>query len=131
MIMKENNFLNAPMKTKFEYPLPFEKSKIHEGKNPQVVQPSQNTVEILDHNPSFLSKYALKPSWSQDTKTWSIKFKCPICFKVFEDKKTLKKHISKLHEKDKPFQCISCPSRFSFRNELESHFSRVHEGLPH
>ena len=147
MIMKENNFLSAPMKTKFEYPLPFENSKIHEGKkldikeidtvqnstvhegkNPQVVQPSQNTVEIQDHDPSFLSKYALKPSWLPDTKTWSIKFKCPICFKVLGDKKTLKKHISKLHEKDKPFQCISCPTRFGYKNELESHFSRVHEG---
>merc|ERR1719362_1914175 len=32
MTIKENNFLSAPMKTKFEYPLPFEKSKIHEGR---------------------------------------------------------------------------------------------------
>ena len=146
------------METKFERPLPFEfnnhlsinknnfpckicsricqskfllarhVSTVHEGKNPQVVQPSQNTVEILDHDPSFLSEYDLEQSWSPSTKTWSIKFKCPICFKILGNKATLKKHISKLHEKDKPFQCISCPTRFSFRNELERHFSRVHEG---
>ena len=56
------------------------------------------------------------------------KFKCSICFKVLVAKSTLKRHISLVHEKNKPFQCISCPTRFAFKNDLERHFAEAHEG---
>jgi len=129
--------------TKLKYPLPFEfnNSKGYkenvlniEKKTLEVVQPSQNTVEMLDHNPSFQKKYdvdqELSPSKCEEN-IFSVhekgKFKCSICFKVLVAKSTLKRHISLVHEKNKPFQCISCPTRFGYKYELENHFKKIHE----
>ena len=139
-IMKERKI---ERETKLICPLPFEfnNSKGYEEnvlniekKTLEVVQSSQNTVEMLDHNPSFQTKYDVDQELSPNKCEENIsrvhgkgKFKCSICFKVLVAKSTLKRHISLVHEKNKPFQCISCPTSFGFKYELENHFKKIHE----
>ena len=144
-IMKERK-IGLPKiekETKWKCPLPFEFniSKGYEEnvlniekKTLEVVQPSQNTVEMLDHDPSFQSKYDVDQELSPNKCEENIsrvhgkgKFKCLICFKVLVAKSTLKRHISLVHQKNKPFQCISCPTRFGFKYELENHFKKIHD----
>ena len=70
----------------------------HEGESSELIQ-------------NELSKYdEWSPNTSKSEKKISNvhqkeKFTCSICFKVLGAKATLKRHISQLHEKNKPIQC--------------------------
>ena len=55
------------------------------------------------------------------------KIKCSLWFKVFEAKATLKKHMSQVHEKNKPIQCPQCPTKFGFKGEFNKHYEKVHD----
>ena len=54
-------------------------------------------------------------------------FECEICNKVFFEKGTLKIHISSVHEKKKSFECDICEKTFAVKDKLKRHVSFVHE----
>ena len=64
--------------------------------------------------------------------------KCSICFKVLKSKASLKKHISNVHEENKPIpekkkqlQCRFCPTVLGSKAALQRHISQVHEKNKH
>ena len=54
--------------------------------------------------------------------------KYQFCEKTFSFSTNMKKHISIVHDKKKPFSCEICDGSFLSRYDLERHFSKVHEG---
>ena len=55
------------------------------------------------------------------------KFGCDICKKNFTLKKSLKKHISIVHEGQKSFKCEFCDFTFGVKTSLDRHLNSVHE----
>ena len=99
-------------------------SRVHEGKKPEV---------ILNKLSKYNEDQDWSPSTSKNEKKMSKvheneKFKCSLCFKVLGAKATLKRHMSQLHEINKPIQCPQCPSRFGFKSEFNRHYENVHGG---
>ncbi|XP_041981644.1 gastrula zinc finger protein XlCGF62.1-like, partial [Aricia agestis] len=56
----------------------------------------------------------------------NLKAKCPQCQKYFVSKYNLKKHLKRVHAKQKEFVCTICSKAFAFNNELGKHMSSVH-----
>ena len=54
-------------------------------------------------------------------------FKCSLCEKYFTVKGALKKHVSSVHENDRPHQFSEFESRFKSTTHLKSQIMSVHE----
>ena len=60
-----------------------------------------------------------------------LKRQCQICQKMITSS-FLKKHISAVHEKLKPYQCQICHQFYRYKSTLKTHTHVVHEKLkPH
>ena len=55
-------------------------------------------------------------------------YKCEICNKSFTRGKSLKRHITSIHEGIKPFKCDTCEVSFSQKSNLDRHIAFAHEG---
>ena len=110
-------------------------SVVHEGKelNTQDANTtlSEETSGTLDSSKvqknENLGGKVLEKVLENVSKSAEKDFQCPICFKGFAVKGTLKRHISLVHEKNKPIQCPLCPTRFGVPSELKNHIAIVHE----
>ena len=99
-------------------------SRLHEGKQPEVIQ---NKLSKYDEDQDW------SPSTSKNEKKMSKvheneKFMCSICFKVLGAETALHRHMSQVHEKNKPIQCPHCPKKFGFKGEFNKHYINVHGG---
>ena len=57
-------------------------------------------------------------------------FKCVLdCQMVFDNQNNLDRHISNVHEGNKPFKCSICNKKFGRKDVLKDHISAVHEGI--
>ena len=54
--------------------------------------------------------------------------KCKICHKSFTRGKSLKRHITSIHEGIKPFKCDTCEVSFGQKSNLDRHIAFAHEG---
>ena len=52
--------------------------------------------------------------------------KCDICSACFKTNYLLKKHISSVHEEEKPFECDICDTKFTAKQNR--HIVAIHEG---
>ena len=53
---------------------------------------------------------------------------CDICDSSFKSKKSLKRHITSVHEGKKSFKCDLCGTSFTRKPSLNIHVASVHEG---
>jgi len=56
-------------------------------------------------------------------------FPCLECGKTFNTRKAQKKHINRVHVKEKTMECPKCERTFIFNFELQKHISQVHDKL--
>jgi hypothetical protein len=52
---------------------------------------------------------------------------CPQCEYTTSDKSHLRRHMSNVHDKMKPFQCPKCEKKFGQNSDLKTHISSVHD----
>ena len=57
------------------------------------------------------------------------KYQCEVCFKFFNDKVNLSKHILQQHFKYKPFKCPVCTYTNSQNINLTNHIIHNHKGV--
>ena len=55
---------------------------------------------------------------------------CDVCNKKFKRRSHLKRHISVVHEGQKPFNSELCGKKFHGKWALKCHVDGVHEGKP-
>ena len=55
------------------------------------------------------------------------KVNCKACGKNFSSESAVKRHISSVHEKEKPFSCDECPKCFATKDQKRRHRETVHE----
>ena len=128
---------------------------INESENVATHETSSMNIDTLDiaiheekmptEGPNILCKLQIQE-----------KHKCPICFKGFESKVSIKRHFQEIHEKkkpveirphgspqkeisgieqspsnvpEKPFQCSLCPKAFKLNSVLKKHFTQVHDKI--
>ncbi|CAE7361693.1 ZNF236 [Symbiodinium natans] len=59
-------------------------------------------------------------------------YSCPDCAKSFRDASGLRRHVSSVHLKERPFRCQQCEDTFGTQWSLERHVRIRHENLrPH
>ena len=56
-----------------------------------------------------------------------LNIECNICGKFFSSKKSLKIHISSVHEDMKKYNCETCEKSFSSTQALKRHIECIHE----
>ena len=54
--------------------------------------------------------------------------KCQICDSSFKSRRSLRSHITSVHEEQKPFKCDICDASFTSKQSLNVHIASVHEG---
>ena len=54
--------------------------------------------------------------------------RCDLCTKIFSQSHHLKEHISSVHERNKQFKCEYCNKAFTSKGNMDRHIIRVHEG---
>ena len=54
------------------------------------------------------------------------KFRCPVCTKGFNVKRTMLQHVRAVHNKEKPVSCEICARAFGVRGNLTRHMATVH-----
>ena len=60
---------------------------------------------------------------------WKKKsFQCEICDSHFKQKRSLKSHVSSVHEGKPPFKCEICDYRCSRKGNMKRHVESVHGG---
>ena len=53
---------------------------------------------------------------------------CTICNSQFHSQRNLDRHISVVHDQNKPFECGACGLSFARRERLKQHIERSHQG---
>lgn len=53
-------------------------------------------------------------------------FFCPICDKFFTEKRKIKPHIQRIHNKEKNYKCDLCSYSSFIRYDMTSHMKRIH-----
>ena len=57
-----------------------------------------------------------------------IEYKCQLCDSKYFEKRNLKSHILKIHEKKTPFKCNQCDKAYSKQNCFKRHIKDIHDG---
>ena len=63
-----------------------------------------------------------------DTHKTKLCLRCEKCLMMFVDKRKLKVHMTKKHEKKCSFYCDHCMCIFTGENQFEKHIQKVHVG---
>ena len=69
--------------------------------------------------------YQLKSYMFLIISIYLLRFSCGTCFKAFNQKNALKKHILK-HSGERPFVCPFCAYAFNQKGNLKTHIQRTH-----
>ena len=65
----------------------------------------------------------------QENNETSIFYFCSMCPANFDEKSSLFKHFTAMHETTKVLECDICNSQFRFESKLKRHVKTVHEKL--
>ena len=57
-----------------------------------------------------------------------IKLNCHDCDKQYEDKRSLKNHVNRVHKRVK-YNCDQCEKEYADRRSLTNHMNSVHKGI--
>ena len=86
---------------------------------------------MCDECPSvFMEKYRLTTHKTNVHSNKPVKVKehnCKFCDKKYKQRRNLKEHIFREHEKHTPFQCEQCTRSYGTRSQLKTHVQLVHE----
>ena len=77
---------------------------------------------------SFKSKKSLKRHITS-VHEGKKSFKCDLCGTSFTGKSSLKRHVATVHEEKKPFKCAICDFKFSKKSVLKNHMVSVLEEI--
>ena len=99
--------------------------EVHDGKGSQMC--SECGLRFVKKCPICTKAQQKSGNWGEKLNT-----KCKICGKTFKSVFFLKKHISVVHEGEKPPLCPSCGKSFETKESLKRHEARIHENKkPH
>ena len=86
---------------------------------------------MCDECPSvFMEKYRLtthKANVHSNKPIVRKEFNCKFCDKKYRQRRNLKEHIFREHEKHTPFQCEQCTRSYGTKSQLKTHIQLVHE----
>ncbi|KAF7650207.1 hypothetical protein LDENG_00129760 [Lucifuga dentata] len=73
-----------------------------------------------ENNPDSAATLEETPSVAQPKTSKKAHKVCPVCARVFDSVKTLKRHMQ-CHTEDRPYHCIHCKKRFKHMHGLKRH----------
>lgn len=86
----------------------------------------QEKVGIIDEGVSSVRNVKKRSTTMARRRRSTITYPCKQCFKIFQNKCDLERHVSNIHLKLKPFACDRCDRSFGLRGNLKKHIDIVH-----
>ncbi|XP_076016017.1 uncharacterized protein LOC143008236 [Genypterus blacodes] len=82
---------------------------------------AQNSCDGLDKNEDHLDAAEAETAFvAQPRAARKVAKACPVCSRVFDSVKTMKRHMQ-CHTEDRPYHCIHCKKRFKHMHGLKRH----------
>ena len=101
-------------------------TRVHENKNDIVHdEPKDFQCDYDNCDASYKRKYLLTAHINAVHE--GIGHKCDWCGKIFQDNYNLNRHVTCVHEKQRPNVCQFCPKSYANKADLIKHVSAIHQ----